>query len=261
MRHSWHRVHECCATSPEAVTRNDEDSCRTTSRDAQRHGHRSRRPACLLPQRTSANPPLSLEKSDRPFGKNRNGHGHDDRLEVTGRGRPRRQTGMLLDVRELDRLVEKLLDLLDHRRLNVVVRFIAARMPTSENPAVFGPGPASPRAPSVAGRCACTSPTSAPTTRVRAGELAVNAPGAPSAAAAWSVWDGPRGGVRSAPHGSRRAPGALPDGAPSEKPGAGNTPSPDDVENGRKAPARSGVWPRFGVSFDTPTLADNAPRE
>lgn len=85
-------------------------------------------------------PALGPEENERLFGKcaNRHGHGHDYRLEVVLRGVPHASTGMLLDLRELDRTVtEAVVERLDHRNLNHEVEFFAHRQPTCENLAVF----------------------------------------------------------------------------------------------------------------------------
>jgi 6-pyruvoyltetrahydropterin/6-carboxytetrahydropterin synthase len=83
---------------------------------------------------------LSAAGNARVFGKcaNRHGHGHNYRLEVILRGTPAPATGMLLDLRDLDRIVqEAVLEPLDHRNLNAEVPFFAAHQPTCENLAVW----------------------------------------------------------------------------------------------------------------------------
>ena len=85
-------------------------------------------------------PHLDSEENERLFGKcaNRHGHGHDYRLEVVLQGVPDPATGMLLDLRELDRTVTvAILDGLDHRNLNHQVEFFATRQPTCENLAIY----------------------------------------------------------------------------------------------------------------------------
>jgi 6-pyruvoyltetrahydropterin/6-carboxytetrahydropterin synthase len=85
-------------------------------------------------------PALSESDNRRRFGKcaNRHGHGHNYRVEVTLRGPTHPDTGMLIDLRELDRLVEeRVLEPLDHRNLNVEVEWFMCRLPTSENLALF----------------------------------------------------------------------------------------------------------------------------
>jgi len=85
-------------------------------------------------------PRLDAEENEKLFGKcaNRHGHGHDYRLEVVLQGVPNPETGMLFDLRELDRTVASaLLERLDHRNLNHEVEFFAARQPTCENLALY----------------------------------------------------------------------------------------------------------------------------
>jgi 6-pyruvoyltetrahydropterin/6-carboxytetrahydropterin synthase len=84
----------------------------------------------------------SLSPADnlRVFGKcaNRHGHGHNYRLEVILRGTPEPRTGMLMDLRELDRIVQAaVLEPLDHRNLNIEVPFFTEHQPTCENLAVW----------------------------------------------------------------------------------------------------------------------------
>ncbi len=79
---------------------------------------------------------LDAAENERLFGKcsNRSGHGHDYRLLVTLRGRVQDRTGMLFDLRALDRIVEEaVLRHVDHRNLNLQVPFFASRQPTCEN--------------------------------------------------------------------------------------------------------------------------------
>jgi 6-pyruvoyltetrahydropterin/6-carboxytetrahydropterin synthase len=79
---------------------------------------------------------LSSAENERLFGKcaNPSGHGHNYRLEVTLRGPVQEPTGMLLDVREVDRIVEEaVLRHADHRNLNLQVPYFATHQPTCEN--------------------------------------------------------------------------------------------------------------------------------
>jgi 6-pyruvoyltetrahydropterin/6-carboxytetrahydropterin synthase len=85
-------------------------------------------------------PKLPQAENERLFGKcaNRNGHGHNYRLDVVLEGTPDPVTGMLIDLRELDAAVgDAVLEPLDHRNLNLDVEFFARRQPTAENLAVF----------------------------------------------------------------------------------------------------------------------------
>lgn len=74
--------------------------------------------------------------NERAFGPcaNPNGHGHNYVLEVTVRGRPDPETGYLLDLGELKRILEKaVVAPCDHRNLNKDVGFLKGIIPTAEN--------------------------------------------------------------------------------------------------------------------------------
>jgi 6-pyruvoyltetrahydropterin/6-carboxytetrahydropterin synthase len=85
------------------------------------------------------NPAMSEEENRRVFGKcaNPHGHGHNYTLEVTVEGEVDPATGMVLDLKDLKRVLEKeVLDLLDHRFLNEEVPVFRTVIPTTENIAV-----------------------------------------------------------------------------------------------------------------------------
>jgi 6-pyruvoyltetrahydropterin/6-carboxytetrahydropterin synthase len=85
------------------------------------------------------NPSWSDAENARVFGKcaSRNGHGHNYTLEVTVKGDADRQTGFVMDLKELKRVLEcEVLDALDHRHLNVEVPEFAKKNPTTENIAI-----------------------------------------------------------------------------------------------------------------------------
>jgi 6-pyruvoyltetrahydropterin/6-carboxytetrahydropterin synthase len=85
------------------------------------------------------NPSLSAEENQRIFGKcnNPNGHGHNYTLEVTVAGEVDPVTGMVIDLKEMKKLIEaEVLDLMDHRFLNHEVAAFATRIPTTENIAI-----------------------------------------------------------------------------------------------------------------------------
>jgi 6-pyruvoyltetrahydropterin/6-carboxytetrahydropterin synthase len=82
------------------------------------------------------NPSRSRRWNERTYGPcaNPNGHGHNYVLEVTVRGRPDRQTGYVLDLGELKRIVERAVVVpCDHRNLNKDVGFLTGTIPTTEN--------------------------------------------------------------------------------------------------------------------------------
>ena len=82
------------------------------------------------------NPKFSAEENRRIFGKcnNPHGHGHNYTLEVTVAGEVDPSTGMVMDLKELKKLIEKeVLELMDHRFLNKEVPAFATAIPTTEN--------------------------------------------------------------------------------------------------------------------------------
>ncbi len=85
------------------------------------------------------NSELSAEENRRIFGKcnNPNGHGHNYTVEVTVGGDVDRTTGMVMDLKDLKKLLQsEVLDLMDHKFLNKEVPAFAAKIPTTENIAV-----------------------------------------------------------------------------------------------------------------------------
>ena len=80
----------------------------------------------------------SEERNRATFGKCaiRPAHGHNYRLTIRLRGEVDPETGFLVDLVELDRIVrERIVDRLDHRHVNDVVPEFAdgGKIPTSEN--------------------------------------------------------------------------------------------------------------------------------
>jgi 6-pyruvoyltetrahydropterin/6-carboxytetrahydropterin synthase len=85
------------------------------------------------------NPKFSAEENRRIFGKcnNPHGHGHNYTVEVTVAGEVDPATGMVMDLKELKKILEKeVLDLMDHRFLNKEVPAFATTIPTTENIAI-----------------------------------------------------------------------------------------------------------------------------
>ena len=85
------------------------------------------------------NPEFSDDKNDTTFGlcNNPNGHGHNYVLEVTVRGEVDPQTGMVLDLKALKKLInEEIVSKVDHKNLNVDVDFLEGVIPTAENIAI-----------------------------------------------------------------------------------------------------------------------------
>ncbi|HLY61384.1 MAG TPA: 6-carboxytetrahydropterin synthase [Terriglobia bacterium] len=85
------------------------------------------------------NPDLSPEENRRIFGKtnNPNGHGHNYTLDVTVAGEVDKTTGMVMDLKDLKKLLEsEVMQLMDHRFLNKEVPVFATTIPTTENIAI-----------------------------------------------------------------------------------------------------------------------------
>jgi 6-pyruvoyltetrahydropterin/6-carboxytetrahydropterin synthase len=83
------------------------------------------------------NPEWSEEKNREVFGKcaNQNWHGHNYNLYVTVKGEPHADTGFIMNVKELSRIVrEVIVESLDHKNLNIDVPYIPKGMqPSTEN--------------------------------------------------------------------------------------------------------------------------------
>jgi len=85
------------------------------------------------------NPSWSDEQNDRVFGKCNNpaGHGHNYYVEVTVAGEVDPETGYVVDLKELKRVIHThVIDKLDHRNLNTDVDFLTGVNPTAENIAI-----------------------------------------------------------------------------------------------------------------------------
>ncbi len=81
-----------------------------------------------------ARPDLSNEENARLFGRRASQHGHNYRLEVTLRGEPDPQTGMVIDLKHLQELLEReIMARFDHRDLNRDTDFFEKDPPTPEN--------------------------------------------------------------------------------------------------------------------------------
>lgn len=85
------------------------------------------------------NPTFSEAKNLQVYDKcnNPNWHGHNYILEVTVCGYPDPETGYLLDLKELKRIIrEVIISKVDHKNLNLDVDFLRGIIPTVENLAV-----------------------------------------------------------------------------------------------------------------------------
>ena len=82
------------------------------------------------------NPSWSDEQNQEVFGKcaNKHFHGHNYNLFVTVKGEPDRDTGLVINLKELSALInEHVVIKLDHKNLNVEVDFLKGIMASTEN--------------------------------------------------------------------------------------------------------------------------------
>jgi 6-pyruvoyltetrahydropterin/6-carboxytetrahydropterin synthase len=82
------------------------------------------------------NPEWSDEKNKEVFGKcaNSNWHGHNFELYVTVKGTPHPDTGFVVDLKQLKKIIQThVIQELDHRNLNLDVPFLKGMMPSIEN--------------------------------------------------------------------------------------------------------------------------------
>ncbi len=85
-------------------------------------------------------PDWSDERNTAVFGvcANPNYHGHNYELEVRLTGEPDAETGYLIDLKELSRIIKaEILDRYDHRNLNMDTEEFRTLNPTAENIAVI----------------------------------------------------------------------------------------------------------------------------
>jgi 6-pyruvoyltetrahydropterin/6-carboxytetrahydropterin synthase len=85
------------------------------------------------------NPQLSDAENERLYGvcNNPKGHGHNYAVEVTVRGPIPKQTGMVMDLKELSDVLQKVIHTpCDHKHLNHDVAMFEGIIPTAENLAI-----------------------------------------------------------------------------------------------------------------------------
>src|ERR1051325_10403676 len=85
------------------------------------------------------NPAWSDEKNLEIFGKcaNPNWHGHNYELFVTVKGNIGKETGYLVNLKELSLIIrENVVDKLDHKNLNIDIDFLKGVMTSTENVAM-----------------------------------------------------------------------------------------------------------------------------
>lgn len=79
-------------------------------------------------------PEWSEERNREVFGACAGDHGHNYQIEVTVRGDLDPETGMVVNLKDLDRIIHaSVIDAVDHRHLNRDVPFLAGTVPTAEN--------------------------------------------------------------------------------------------------------------------------------
>jgi 6-pyruvoyltetrahydropterin/6-carboxytetrahydropterin synthase len=77
---------------------------------------------------------LSERENRRLFGRRASRHGHNYRLEVTVRGEPDPASGMILDLKDLNDLIEReVMVRFDHKDLNDDTPYFEERLPSPEN--------------------------------------------------------------------------------------------------------------------------------
>lgn len=85
------------------------------------------------------NPAWSRKKNEEVFGKcaNDNWHGHNYELFVTIKGNPDKDTGFVMDVKQLSLLIKQhVIEKVDHRNLNLDVDFLNGQFCSTENLAI-----------------------------------------------------------------------------------------------------------------------------
>ncbi len=82
------------------------------------------------------NPQWTTEQNDAVFGKcaNENWHGHNFELFVTVKGAPDPDTGFIVDAKLLSKIIKEfVVDVLDHRNLNLDIPFMQGKICSIEN--------------------------------------------------------------------------------------------------------------------------------
>jgi 6-pyruvoyltetrahydropterin/6-carboxytetrahydropterin synthase len=81
-----------------------------------------------------AHPDFSAEENRERFGRRADQHGHNYRLEVTLQGEPDPVTGMIIDLKDLQEILEReIMQRFDHRDLNADTPYFEKVPPTPEN--------------------------------------------------------------------------------------------------------------------------------
>jgi 6-pyruvoyltetrahydropterin/6-carboxytetrahydropterin synthase len=79
-------------------------------------------------------PKFSKEKNERVFGRcfTEHGHGHNYILEAFLEGPINAQTGLLVNIIDIDKVLHQVVDPLDHQHLNFDIPYFKSRIPTTE---------------------------------------------------------------------------------------------------------------------------------
>jgi 6-pyruvoyltetrahydropterin/6-carboxytetrahydropterin synthase len=84
-----------------------------------------------------ARPEWDARRNEEVFGACARDHGHNYVVEVTVAGPLDPATGMVMNLKDIDRVMkERLIEAVDHRHLNRDVAFLQGVIPTAENVAV-----------------------------------------------------------------------------------------------------------------------------
>lgn len=79
-------------------------------------------------------PGLSEQENRRRFGREASQHGHNYRLEISVRGEPDPETGMVINLSELKAIAEReIMARFDHKDLNAESSYFEKQPPTPEN--------------------------------------------------------------------------------------------------------------------------------
>jgi 6-pyruvoyltetrahydropterin/6-carboxytetrahydropterin synthase len=84
-------------------------------------------------------PEYSDEENLAVFGKcsNPNWHGHNYTLLVTVKGKVNKETGFVIDLKKLSQVInEKVIEIVDHRNINLEVPFMKGKLASTENLAI-----------------------------------------------------------------------------------------------------------------------------
>jgi 6-pyruvoyltetrahydropterin/6-carboxytetrahydropterin synthase len=84
-------------------------------------------------------PEYSDEENMAVFGKcsNPNWHGHNYTLWVTVNGEVNKETGFVVDLKKLSQIInEKVIEIVDHRNINLEVPFMKGKLASTENLAI-----------------------------------------------------------------------------------------------------------------------------